>query len=236
MGPVPDEQAMKLFQTQWSLYRKFVDNDLGSSACVYRTLHRVLMERFDRPFSILDLACGDARGSVSALTGTTVQHYHGVDLAPPALALAAKNLEGLDCDVELEHGDFIEAVRERPEPADVVWIGLSLHHLITSDKRILMGEIRHMIGPDGLFVTFEPTCLDGEGRDAYLDRYETVARNDWSPLTADELASLMEHVRSFDHPESMASWQTLGSQAGFTQCAMLFAGDHNLFRMFCFSS
>ncbi len=235
MGEVPDEHALKLFQQQWSLYRKFVDNDFGSSRSVYHTLHEILSQRLTEPFSFLDLGCGDARGSVGALRNTMVHRYHGVDLAPPALALAANNLEVLNCEIELEHGDFIEAIHERPEPADAVWIGLSLHHLTTPHKANLMGEIRQMIGPGGLFLTFEPTCIDGEDRAAYLDRYEGVAQDRWTPLTGDEFVALMDHVRSSDYPESMSSWKVLGRQAGFAKCEMLFAGSHDLFRLFCFS-
>ena len=235
MAPVPDGGALALFERQWTIYQAFVDNDYAATVGAYGTLHRLLKQAFGRPFSFLDLACGDARGSVAALEGTAVAHYHGVDLAPPALERAARNLEALDCEVELEHGDFIEAICKRPEPADVVWIGMSLHHLTTAEKLELMRAIRRMISMDGLFLTHEPTCMDGEDRDGYLDRLESVARSQFTALTSEELDAIITHVRAADYPETVASWEKLGRDAGFANTENVFTGARNLMRMFCFS-
>lgn len=234
MAPVPDAGALALFERQWAIYQTCLDHDYLDTAGAYRTLRRSLARAFDRPFAFLDLACGDARGSVSALQGSAVAHYHGVDLAPPALERAARNLEALDCEIELEHGDFIEAMYRRPRPADAVWIGLSLHHLTTEGKLGLMRAIRGVLPNGGLFLTHEPTCLDGEIRGRYIDRYETVARAEFTALTGAELDALMAHVRSADYPETVATWQRLGRQAGFAQVETVFAGDRNLLRMFSF--
>ena len=235
MAPVPDADALALFQQQWVVYQKFVDNDYGSNAGAYETAHRIIKKTFDRPFAFLDLACGDARGAVVALRGTQVAHYHGVDLAPPALEYAARNLEALDCPIELEHGDFIEAIYKRPEPADVVWIGLSLHHLDAPGKRNLMRAIRDMIGPDGLFLTHEPTCIGGEDRAGFLDRYERIARSQFTALTPDEMDALIAHVRGSDYPENMESWARLGREAGFAKTELVFTGSPDLLRTFCFN-
>ena len=235
MAAVPDAGALDLFERQWTVYRKFVDGDYGSTKGAYAALHRLILDRIDRPFTFLDLACGDARGSVSALSGTKVAQYHGVDLAPPALEYAAANLDALACDVHLDHADYISAIEQRPEPADIVWIGLSLHHLETDGKRQLMSAIRRMIGHDGLFVTYEPTCINGEDRTGYLDRYEAIARERFDSYDEAELAALMTHVRSSDFPENMDSWRELGHDAGFAQTEHLYSGDPDLLRMFCFS-
>ena len=235
MAPVPDAAALAIFERQWTIYQAFVDNDYVATVGAYGTLHRLLKKAFDRPFAFLDLACGDARGSISALQGTAVAHYHGVDLAPPALERAAHNLEALDCEIELEHGDFIEAIHKRPEPADVVWIGMSLHHLTTPDKLELMRAIRRMIRADGLFLIHEPTCVDGEDRAGYLDRFEAVARSQFTALTSEELDAVIAHVRSSDYPETAASWEKLGRDAGFANAETVFTGSRNFTRTFCFS-
>jgi hypothetical protein len=60
--------------------------------------------------------------------------------------------------VELEQEDFVSAMRGRPEPADVVWIGLALHHLQTPDKQVLMREVRAVVGDGGRFLIYEPVC------------------------------------------------------------------------------
>lgn len=234
LGVVIDADALSLFERQWAVYQKCVDNDYLSHKGAYRSLHELLIARFDGPFSFLDLACGNAGPCVGALQGTTVAHYHGVDLAMPALERAARNLDRLDCEVELEQSDYIDAIRNRPEPANVVWIGLSLHHLLADQKQELMREIRRMIGPEALFATYEPTLADDEDTTGFLDRYETHARGYFKALTPAELDVLCEHVRGSDFPESMASWRAIGEASGFARTELLFTDPHDLFRVLCF--
>ena len=155
-SPVLDERAMQTFRHQWQVYSKVVDNEYLSHQAVGAVLHRELVAEVNRPFRFLDLACGDARLTVAALQGTPVVHYHAIDLSAPALALARQTVEALTCPAELEQGDFVSAMRERPEPADVVWIGLSLHHLQTPDKKVLMREVRAAVGDGGRFLIYEP--------------------------------------------------------------------------------
>jgi SAM-dependent methyltransferase len=128
LARVLDEAAEVEFAQQWQTYRKLVDNNDVFHLEAYATLHRILVDEVAGPFRFLDLACGDARGIVEMLKTTKVAHYHGVDLSRPVLDLARVALEALACPgrarsarLHRRHGP--------PEPADVVWIGLSLHHL-----------------------------------------------------------------------------------------------------------
>jgi len=91
-GAVVDAAALEQFQRQWATYQKLVDSDELSHAALGALLHDTLNRSFDRPFSFLDIACGDA-SEMRALLGTKVRHYHGVDLSEPALELAANNLK-----------------------------------------------------------------------------------------------------------------------------------------------
>ena len=61
-----DEPMATLFQHQWQLYRKFVDNNYFYHNEVYARLHRILVDEAVQPFRFLDIACGDA--------GATVKH------------------------------------------------------------------------------------------------------------------------------------------------------------------
>jgi len=167
-GAVVDATAMEQFQKQWGAYQKLVDSDVLSHRAAGETLHRVLAG-IDRPFTFLDIACGDASLTKRALAGTRVSHYHGIDLSEPAIELAGKMLDGAPYEVDLDHQDFVTALEERPEPADVVWCGLSIHHLVTADKLKLMKAIRGATG--NVFVLNEPSRRDGEDREAWLRRF-----------------------------------------------------------------
>src|SRR5262245_1567384 len=233
-SPVLDEEAMQAFRHQWQIYSKVVDKDYLSHQAVMAVLHRELVTDVNRPFRFLDLACGDARLTVAALRGTPVIHYHGIDLSAPALALARQAVAALPFPAELEQADYVAAMRQRPEPADVVWIGLSLHHLQAPDKEVLMREVRAVVGPAGLFLIYEPTRHERESRPAYLDRFEQTNRPAWVALTPDEWAAVIAHVRSADFPEPASVWVQLGRDAGFPDVRELFTDPTGLYSLFCF--
>jgi len=235
-GDMLDEPAVALFQQQWQLYRKFVDNNYFYHREVYDRLHRILVEEVIQPFRFLDIACGDERASVDALRGTRVAHYRGIDLSQAALELASEALESLGCPVTLDHRDFAEALRDRPEPADVAWISLSLHHLLGPAKLTLMREIRSVVGDSGLFLINENASPDGEDRDAWLRRWERQNQPLWTALTAKEYEEMKAHVRANDFPETTSRWHSLGCEAGFGRVRELFVAPTDLFRMYCFQA
>jgi SAM-dependent methyltransferase len=234
--PDYDEKAVELFRRQWQLYRKFLQYDYLGNAGAYVELHRFLTQEFARPFRFVDLACGDASGVVPALQGTPISHYRGIDLAQPALDLAATNLKALPCEVALENVDFVAAMRDRRDSADVAWISLSLHHLPTAEKAVLMREVHRALAHEGAFLIYEPTRADDEERPEYLDRFEAIGRRDWTGLSDVEFKEAMNHVRTCDLPETDLQWQTLGRDAGFSRTAQLYVSPDGLFRMYSFRS
>jgi ubiquinone/menaquinone biosynthesis C-methylase UbiE len=228
-GAVVDASALEQFQRQWATYQKLVDSDELSHREVGTLLHDTLNQSFDRPFAFLDIACGDA-SQMRALSGTKVRHYHGVDLSEPALELAANNLKDMPFEVELDHGDFVEAVTRRPGPADVAWCSLSIHHLVTDEKLRLM---RALHGSTGSFLMiYEPTRQDGETREGYLRRFRRVNRPRWTMLTPEEWAQIDHHVTTCDLPETEATWLDLGRQAGFSKARELFQDPTGFYRVF----
>jgi ubiquinone/menaquinone biosynthesis C-methylase UbiE len=194
-----------------------------------------LVDEAVHPFRFLDIACGDARTIVEALKGMQVQHYHGIDLSQAALDLASKALETLNCPVTLDHRDFVTALRDQPEPVDVAWISLSLHHLLAPAKLSLMRDIRGVVGDHGLFLIHENTAPDNEDRDTYLLRWERHFQS-CTTLTPEEYEGMRAHVRAYDFPETNSGWHTLGHEAGFNQVRELFVAPTDLFRTYCFQA
>ncbi|MBM3544360.1 MAG: class I SAM-dependent methyltransferase [Alphaproteobacteria bacterium] len=218
-GAVDDEAALEQFQQQWTTYQKLVDTDALASKEVGAILHDAL-EGLSKPFAFLDIACGDAGQMPAALGGTKIRHYHGIDLSKPALELAANNLQNVPFEVELDHRDFVEALIRRPEPANVAWCGLSIHHLQTDGKEHLLKAI-HDSTSDFLMI-YEPTLADGEDREGYLERFRRVNRPLWTFMTEDEWKQIEHHVTTCDLPEHAATWLDLGRKAGFTKASQTF--------------
>src|SRR5215468_3669702 len=228
-GAVVDAGALAQFQQQWATYRKLITSNDLSHREVGAILHDTLNQAFASQFTFLDIACGDASMMKTALRGTKVRHYHGIDLSQPALELAAANLAGVPFEVDLDHRDFVDAMLRRPEHADAAWCSLSIHHLATNDKLRLMQAIRRATGSRGIFLLYEPTRRDGEDRPAWLDRFLRTNKPRWSVLTADEWEQIWHHVTTCDFPETGPVWCELGREAGFGTAREVFVDATDFF-------
>ena len=229
-GSITDEEALKQFQHQWATYQKLVDSDALSHREVGEILHGVLGQRLGGGARFLDIACGDAGQMARVLLDSPVGHYHGIDLSKPALQLAAKNLKGMPFEVELDHGDFVEAIMKRDEPTDVSWCSLSIHHLQRDEKLRLLRAIRG--NTDSFLMIYEPTSLDGEGRDGFMERFCRINQKEWSMLDPDECAQIEHHTTTCDFPESASEWLNLGIEAGFASAKQLYANPTDFFRLY----
>lgn len=233
-GAVVDAAALAQFQEQWATYRKLVENDYLAHREVSAVLRETLNDVFISPFCFLDIACGDASMMKTALRGTQVRHYHGIDLSQAALDLAVANLAESPFEIELDHCDFVEAMMRRSERADAAWCSLSIHHLSTDDKLRLMKAIRGATGARGIFLLYEPTRLVDEDRAAYLDRFIRTNKPLWRVLTPAEWDQIWHHVSTCDFPETAAIWCALGREAGFSEARQVFVDPTDLYRLFRF--
>lgn len=136
------------------------------------------------PFDLLDIACGDAGQMRTALAGTKIRHYRGLDLSEPALELAAKNLDGAPFNVDLDCGDFVATLTGQQDRSDVSWCSLSIHHLNTDGKRNLLRALHESTSK--FLMIYEPTMLEGEDRAAYLERFERINKLAWTFFTPEE--------------------------------------------------
>ena len=228
-----DASTVALFQQDWKLYRKMVDNNFLFHREAYAKLRRLLVDEYDRPFRFLDIACGDASASVSALRSTRIARYHGIDFSRAALDLARSALKDLDCGVTLDERDFLQAMSGRDGIDDVIFIGLSLHHLQTAEKLAFMVLVRRALAGGGCFVLYENTSPDGEDRNEWLRRWDSQ-RSQWTAYSDDEWNAMRAHVHAADFPETVSTWHQIGRYAGFTDLRELFAAPSDLFRMYCF--
>ncbi len=228
-----DASTVALFQQDWKIYRKMVDNNFLFHREAYSRLQRFLNDEIDKPFRFLDIACGDASASIGALRETRIAHYHGIDFSAPALDLAAETLRDLPCPVTLEQRDFVEALAGRKDLVDVAWIGLSLHHLLAPAKLAFMRDIRLALARDGYFLIYENTSPDGEDRASWLRRWD-LQKPGWSAYSQQEWNAMAAHVHAADHPETDGRWRELGREAGFTSVRELYAAPTDLFRLYCF--
>jgi SAM-dependent methyltransferase len=224
-----------LFQEDWAVYRKIVDNNCLFHREAYETLHRFLVTERSAPFRFADLACGDSGPSVGALRDTAIAHYFGVDASAPALALAETNIAALSCPATLAEGDFAAALAAGRIDADVIWIGLSLHHFRTAQKLELIHAARRALRADGSFLIYENASPGHESRAGWLKRWD-LQRSSWQAFSDDEWEAVSTHVHERDFPETDDTWRALGTAAGFGKIRRLYICPTDLFRLYCFQA
>lgn len=227
--------AQAVFHQEWEIYRTMVDHNYLCHHEVYRCLRQILLDEAPQPFRFVDVACGDATEIVGALRGTPIARYHGIDLSRAALDLAGRALAELACPVSLEQRDFVEALGEGGEPADVVWIGLSLHHLLTPAKLAVMCAIRGLLSERGLLLIYEPTSPDGEDRAGWMRRWDNQ-QPAWTAYTPAAWDTFVAHVHAADFPETASRWHELGRDAGFGTVREVFVAPSDLLRMYRFGA
>jgi ubiquinone/menaquinone biosynthesis C-methylase UbiE len=222
----------ELFAKGLATWKKVVAGNYLAHEQAYNVLHEVLLKEAKDRFVFADLACGAAPFSAEALAGAGVGRYIGVDISKESLEIAKETLAPLSCPVELRCQDFVEAIDAWEGPLDVAWIGLSLHHLRTSEKRAFIGKIERLVPRDGLFLIWEPTCLEGEDREGWAERYSQYLKG--LPVTDDDFAAMDSHQRASDYPETAATWEGMARETGFEQADELFASPDQFTSVYLF--
>jgi SAM-dependent methyltransferase len=228
---MPSDQ--ELFAKGLATYRKVEAANYMAHREVYGLLHEVLVSEAPDAFVFADLGCGTATGSAGALAGTQIGRYVGVDISEPSLVVARKALRALPCPVELWREDFPGALQTWSGPLDVVWIGQSLHHLRAPEKEAFMLQVARLLPPDGLFLIWEPTCLEGEDREGWMERFRQM-RPHWPAISDEEFASFDSHHVASDYAETAETWKRMAREAGFAQTDELLTVPNGLARVYRF--
>ncbi len=133
---------VKSFFDQWKIYQKVMSLNYLSHREAYAVLQAFLIDHFPKPFSFLDLGCGDAAFTAKVLKKVRINAYVGVDLSENALKIAEENLAALECPKKFLVSDLKDVFRSLEGAWDFVWIGLSLHHLPYEEKECFLVECR----------------------------------------------------------------------------------------------
>jgi ubiquinone/menaquinone biosynthesis C-methylase UbiE len=232
---VPEGSTQALFIDSWQVYRKMVDNDYLFHRGAYGELGRLVRSRCKAPYRFVDVACGDASMTVGALIGTPVSSYLGIDISETALDIARTNLARLGCDITLTSADFAAHLQDWAGQADVVWIGLSLHHFQNAGKCSVMSAIRRIVGDDGVLLVYENSSPDGEDRSRWMERWD-AQKPGWTAYSDAEWEYVRNHVNSSDYPETDSGWRDLGRRAGFARVTEHYRTPTDLFRLYGFEA
>lgn len=208
--------ATEFFSAGWEAYRAIVEHDYLWHVMANDALRRTIDDRFgsQTPIRFLDLACGDADSTTRMLKDRAISRYVGVDQSAPALKTAADNVQQLRCEVELVPTDFVAYLETTQEGFDVIYIGLSAHHLGEAGLPRFFTAVRRCLTPSGFFAAFEPFTLPDETRDEHVERLCAIIDQFWVKMTPTQRASVSAHIRASDHPIALERWNALAVSAG----------------------
>jgi ubiquinone/menaquinone biosynthesis C-methylase UbiE len=223
-----DAGEVRHFFDQWHVYKRVVTLNYLHHREAYAALEEAL-GRFDRPIRFLDLGAGDAAWSSQVLRARKLARYEAVDLSPVALDLARQNIAELNCETAFTVGDFCDALRSGSSEEDVIFIGLSFHHLPLADKAAMLPVIRRRLAAGGSLICYEPINEEGESRAQVLDRWWQEVLRNWTELTPDELSAVHDHVFGNDYPECCGTYARLAAQAGFAETRILYRDPQALY-------
>lgn len=232
-APLQADDVGAFFAKSWSLYRTMLTGNILSHREFFELLKRELAERMPAGGRLLDLACGDATMMAPALPPGV--DYTGVDLARPALDLAAECLSRHSIHATLVQADFQAFMAEAPASPgyDAVVISYSLHHLETAAKQQLLAEILRVLRPGGALWVIDGMRQWGDDRQGWLDRlWHVIQTRGASLYMPEDLAAMKSHVWTSDFPESSAGYAAMAMRAGYERWEFLLGEGEGSLGMF----
>ncbi|MBI1324016.1 methyltransferase domain-containing protein [bacterium] len=237
---VRPENPADLFQQGWDNYRLILGHDYLWHSLAGQKLRKVVVSQF-RPsdtIRFLDLACGSCKstsllvsdlGGVRVMMGQPPIEFVGVDNSPEALRFAKCMNFGTSVRVTFVESDFVEYLRGVDSLFEVIYIGMSAHHLGLERLPDFFAQVKKSLAPGGIFVAYEPFCLPGETRNVYIERLHRTIREKWTKLKPEGIANVIAHTGECDFAVTLADWNAAAEKAGMKPGEMVFESPDQLF-------
>jgi SAM-dependent methyltransferase len=198
----------------WDTYGKVVAANYMFHREIGEAAQAALRAQFGaRPFSVLDLGCGDAATFAPLLQGFALKSYRGADLSEAALTLAAKNLSRLPCPVELVQADLMDALAAAGTH-DLIHVSFALHHLSTERKGEFLRLAAGKLAPGGLLLLADVVREEGQSLPDYYAAYCGWLRASMVTLAPEEKDAVCDHLVNNDFPEPCSVLQAQAEAAG----------------------
>ncbi|MEH1790291.1 MAG: class I SAM-dependent methyltransferase [Nostoc sp.] len=225
-------RPQELFNEQWKVYQKLLNENFMKHRDIYDILHNFLVNYFPQAFKMLDFGCGDASFTAQALLNTNIAAYKGVDLSTQALEIAKENMTIIPCESTFIQGDFSQLDSELISPHiqedkfDVILISFALHHFQLEQKEDFISQLKHLLKAGGVFILIDVFRREEEDRETYLTRYRDNLAKYCSTLTVQDYSMIENHISSCDFPETQQTLYEISQKQGFNKFECLYHDDN----------
>jgi ubiquinone/menaquinone biosynthesis C-methylase UbiE len=204
--------ASQYFNENWKKYQQTIQSNTLYHKEMTATLNTFLNDHFSsKPFSFVDVGCGDSSTIISVLTNQSIQHYIGIDAAEDVLKLAADNLKSIKAKKEFICDNMVNAISQLPPSIDVIYTSYAIHHLSHQQKVDFIQTCQDKLSKNGFLIMIDGILKPNQTRDQWLTALETRMHTT-QHLSPEELTFRMQHPRKDDHPESIATFKTIATQ------------------------
>ena len=221
----------------YSVYRTVVDGNYAYHREAYSGV-KDFLSGIGKPFSFLDLGCGDADKSSEILSNFDLQFYHAVDISLSSLNFAEQNIKKRIPNIHalFKEADFLTYISSEDDLMiyDIIFIGLSLHHLPLHDKIKFLKAARKKLSKGGSLLIYEPPLPMGMNVTTYNDITEEFYRTKCPLMTAKHIEITMKHTRTADYPEYTSTYQNIGLRSGFEEVKILYASPDDRLSLIAF--
>lgn len=214
-APQHNAEPTKQFFDRWHLYQQIIDNDYMAHRGIHAAIQKFVIAHINKPFTLLDLGCGDASAIPATFANTNLQAYTGVDLSSVALSQAAQNLAAETFQVNLVEADFTHYLHDDFGCFNVILAGFTLHHLYPEEKREFFQRCYAGLEPSGYLLLYDVFRRPAETRDQYMQAYCGHCSEHWNQLSPEGLGHIIEHAHECDFPETHETLAAMASAAGF---------------------
>lgn len=198
------------FNETWHDYKTYVADNRLCHQELFATLNNFLQEHMEnRPFSFVDVGCGDGSSIAPILQQYHLKKYIGIDIANDVLKTAPTHLAQLDCEKEFIFDDMTHAIKHIRPPIDVIFSSYTVHHLSYQDKVDFIYNCKNKLVPGGFFIMVDGILEENQTRDEWLIGYEEYYKTIYPGITQEELDHCLKHPRTSDFPEHISTFEKI---------------------------
>lgn len=227
--------ASEYFNENWQRYQSTIRNNTLYHREMLQALQKFLSTHIgSRPFSFVDVGCGDSSTIASVLAATSIKKYIGIDAAQDVLKMAEHTLASLDCEKELIADNMITALPRLSAPVDVIFTSYAVHHLSLHDKSNFIAACKQKLSPNGFLLMVDGVLKQNQTRDEWLDALKLRMLESNPDIDGDEIITRMEHPRVDDYPEKIDTFAQIARQQSWNNFQVLV--DKGIFAFMAFTN